>query len=435
MNIIQDYFDQAQLSLTAYGNLAPGKPNPLELTKDTVGMSPTQAADFATKWSVIDQYSDPASGFSATVFERNGQRYLVTRGTQPSDVLDLIADFDLAAVNGVAAKQTIALFNYVQRLKGTKGQPVAQLQWNGQNYDLNPTGAVGLLDTPLAGPITVAGHSLGGHLAMAFGRLFPQDASQIYTYNAPGFLDTAADSFFARVDAALGRAGSMFSDAKTINLYGSGLNLIAGYANDHGTPQGVFLESNTHSMVSLTDSLAVYTLFAQIDPSLNTAGLGTITAILEAASNTAANSLETALAAVGKMFGKTYSAIETTRDDLYAHLYDLQATLSSSSAGLLTITSLATKPASDIATLAKSDLAYRYALNELNPFAITGDAGLYAPFNAHGELDLYDPATGTGNLSDSYLSDRAAMLTWKIKFNQEDFVNSAANPYHDAPDA
>jgi hypothetical protein len=31
-----------------------------------------------------------STGFSATVFERDGQRYLTIRGTQPTDVLDLI---------------------------------------------------------------------------------------------------------------------------------------------------------------------------------------------------------------------------------------------------------------------------------------------------------------------------------------------------------
>jgi hypothetical protein len=237
MNSIIEYFEQSELALAAYATLIPGVDPIPTLTDDSVGMSATQALRFASEWTVVDQYTDTSTGFSATVFERGGQRYLAIRGTQPTDVFDLIADSDLVAVNGVAARQTIALYNYVQRLSGTKEQLVAQLEWNGQNYNLNyNTGAVGLLDAPLSGALTVAGHSLGGHLAMAFGRLFPQNVLQIYTYNAPGFVDVLADTFFARIDAALERTGSSYAEASTSNLYGSGLNIIAGYANEYGVP-------------------------------------------------------------------------------------------------------------------------------------------------------------------------------------------------------
>lgn len=175
MSTIMESYKQAELALAAYSNLMPGMTMDAYITAlrdGGQGMTPTQAAAFATAYMVVDQYTDPASGFSATVFERGGQRYLAIRGTQPSDVLDLIADADLA-LSGAAAKQTVALYNYIQRLEGVKGQPVAQLEWNGQDYTLNQTGAVGLLDTPLSGSLEITGHSLGGHLAMAFGRLFP----------------------------------------------------------------------------------------------------------------------------------------------------------------------------------------------------------------------------------------------------------------------
>ena len=64
--------------------------------------------------------------------------------------------------------------------------------------------------------------------------------------------------------------------------------------------------------------------------------------------------------------------------------------------------------------------AYRYALYKLNPFAVTGSTVLYDGINAHGELNRYNPATGSGNLTDQYLKDRAAMLSWKLKFGTND---------------
>ncbi|MHB9119733.1 MAG: hypothetical protein ACYC2R_15900 [Burkholderiales bacterium] len=397
MATITQYFEQAQLSLAAYAlGLQSGMFGSADVNYtsklEAAGMSPTQAANFAATYTVIDQYTDTL-GFSATLFQRGAQKYLAIRGTEGSNYgVDFFVDFGIFTGTG-AVDQYMALEAYYQRLLAT-GKLSASEQ------------------------MVVSGHSLGGFLAQGFAVDYPSAVSQTYTYNAPGLGGLAAEIF-----QAMGWVQPNVPLSNIINIRAEpGLSATAALGTVLGNVQPIFIEANldpihNHSITTLTDALALYKLFATVDPN---ASVGTITDILEAASNTAANSLESALAAVGKIFGKTYSAIETTRDDLYAHLYDLQAALSSSSAGLLTVESLAGKSAADIATLAKSDLATRYALNELNPFAITGDAGLYAPFNAHGELDLYDPATGAGNLSDLYLADRAALLSWKDYFNKDD---------------
>jgi Ca2+-binding RTX toxin-like protein len=65
---------------------------------------------------------------------------------------------------------------------------------------------------------------------------------------------------------------------------------------------------------------------------------------------------------------------------------------------------------------AMTNIAWRYALRELNAFVIEGVD--YAPYNTDGSLDLYDPATGQGAMTEAYLADRAAMLTWKIRFDR-----------------
>jgi Ca2+-binding RTX toxin-like protein len=62
-------------------------------------------------------------------------------------------------------------------------------------------------------------------------------------------------------------------------------------------------------------------------------------------------------------------------------------------------------------------LAYRYALSELNPFVLVGDSSLYDTHNAAGQLDLFDTVTGEGMLTETYLSDRAKMLSWKMKYD------------------
>ena len=100
-----------------------------------------------------------------------------------------------------------------------------------------------------------------------------------------------------------------------------------------------------------------------------------------------------------------------------------------------------TDPEVDRATLlARADvetaegLAYRYALKELNPFAVTTNTdfetgALYAPFNTQGELDLYDPATGAGTFTPLYLDDRAAFLKEKVAVNQADRDLSSGSIY------
>ena len=74
------------------------------------------------------------------------------------------------------------------------------------------------------------------------------------------------------------------------------------------------------------------------------------------------------------------------------------------------------------ASLAAGDgadaLAYRYALVNLNPFVVTGFD--YISHNNNHQLDLYNPETGEGTITDKYLKDRAKMLAWKQKYDIED---------------
>ncbi len=65
-----------------------------------------------------------------------------------------------------------------------------------------------------------------------------------------------------------------------------------------------------------------------------------------------------------------------------------------------------------LATLAKDDLAYRYALLKLNPFVITDID--YSQFNQNGELELYSPENPDG-MTDEYIEKRAEMLEAKIQ--------------------
>ncbi|MBZ0146916.1 MAG: hypothetical protein K8F62_05145, partial [Pseudorhodoplanes sp.] len=206
---------------------------------------------------------------------------------------------------------------------------------------------------------------------------------------------------------------------RTTNLHGSGLNLIAGYADDHGTPQEVFLESNTHNIVALTDALAVYDLYARVDGSL---AAGTIAEILAASSDTGGNTLEAATGTLAKIFLANPSPGGNT---LYETIFAVRQALD----GSYTIRRVGLDAAAD-AAIAASDIAVRYALYELLPIAVQG----YSYDSKAELLSLYDPASGQGNLSEAWLQDRAAMLAWKVKLATEDFAITAG-AYTEGPDA
>jgi len=70
-------------------------------------------------------------------------------------------------------------------------------------------------------------------------------------------------------------------------------------------------------------------------------------------------------------------------------------------------------------------MAYRYALLQLLPLVIEADTQeqtsiLYDNHNTKGELELYDPSTETGVMTQGYLADRTAFLERVLWFNQND---------------
>ena len=173
---ITTYFDQAQLALAAYAvNLTPNlAPDRYEAALVVAGMTTVQAQRFADRYEIIDSQQNTSSGFAATLFREKttpetlaagtaGQYRLAVRGTEFD--IDKVGDLLLAdaggiLLNGVARAQVTDMYNYYQSLIGT-GKLAA------------------------ATPLSVAGHSLGGHLAAAFTRLFP--VATAYAFNGAGF--------------------------------------------------------------------------------------------------------------------------------------------------------------------------------------------------------------------------------------------------------
>ncbi|TXT27367.1 MAG: Hemolysin-type calcium-binding domain-containing protein, partial [Gallionellaceae bacterium] len=463
MSTIRDLFQQAQLAEAAYANFLNNTGVLLTNTSDiqnaliasgfsgTQGNPPqsAQGAAFLTQWEVVDQYTANGfivgdnSGFSATLFRNKttGQYTFAVRGST-----DPVADFMWAdaslATGGIAIDQLVSMVNYVLRLDaGASGQTAQLLVDTPPGWPAFGTRTVGWSNTMVQGvgpniplssltDLTLTGHSLGGALAQMYQRIF--GGASVDTFNSVG-IGNPASPIFDQLTTMLGLPSGSFSSGTGGNLLVPGeiASILPGTVM--GNPQiEVFSETqntnivSAHLMTYVTDSLALYNLFATLDPALNADpdGLNTITNILKASSNIAANTLESAVSALGKLFlvngaaGFNGNMFDGNRDLLYVALNDIGAALPANT--VYTLRDLSAFNAAQIASVAQNNPAYRYALVSGNPFALDGDDAIYAAHNTGGELDLYDPANGTGSLTGQYLKDRAAMLQARLGANTGD---------------
>jgi Ca2+-binding RTX toxin-like protein len=204
--------------------------------------------------------------------------------------------------------------------------------------------------------------------------------------------------------------------------------------------------ADTHSLVLLVDSLSLMAALEALDPTVtpeiarqfygamsNAAALtlrptqgkaegDTLERILDAFYRLLRGPIAppSLLDYESSLNGNTWH-LEAFRVPFHERLKDLNTAVANLRSGFgapaYSIRSLTTHSVADLVTSASGDdatgKAYRYALKELNPFAVVGNDDLYAPHNIRGELDLYDAATRGGTLTDDWIRDRATFLAWK----------------------
>ncbi|HNL91201.1 MAG TPA: hypothetical protein PKH05_19125, partial [Nitrospira sp.] len=386
MPSIADYVKYAETSFAAY---AVGLANGIGVNAQAfidANMSPTQAQRFDASWQVLGQ-QDIWDGFSAVLLQPvdtqgnpSGQKVLAIRGTEASHWgIDYLADVVNITLLGTNAgmRQYASLQDFYLTL-------IAQ-------------GKLGATEE-----FVVTGHSLGGFLAQAFAasHVF---ASAAFTFNAPGFSAAPGviPNFGTELLKLFGLSGTIPND-KIFNVRAlEGLSATAGLGQMIGSVQTFNIEGSgnpisNHSITTLTDALAVYDVVARIEPN---ASLDTIGALVKASSAKAADTLEALTGALGKLLLATPPTIATgDRDALYRAIADIRRQLDIGPQPQRNIVSLTTLSAADLIVAAGNPdaVATRYALRELNPFAVLGDDSLYTKFNGNHELDLYSAETGRG---------------------------------------
>lgn len=349
MNTTQQLFQQAQLAEAAYAHfdLFGDPKNALMDAGHSMVFSNTQATEFLKQWSVVNHIPDTASGFSATLFKNNqtGEFTLAIRGSM--QMVDFTADAGLIVADGIAAEQVIDMYNYWKQLNTPSGasytaavlKPVANFQLgqyaasqlihdslSGTYSTVAFVQSTTLADatlrtgsgsfTTVPGELNLAGHSLGGHLSMAFTRLFPLVSTTALGINGLGF--KLGNSNVTNLYAILG-GGTVFDSSRIENAYGIAGPEFASMNNFNlqqpGGWDGLYIESGGlgtvggHSSVQMTDSLAVYDLFIRIDQSLSAlspnAALTKLKPLFEAANSTASLTLESLVKALGKLLNRS----------------------------------------------------------------------------------------------------------------------------------
>ncbi|MDZ7750462.1 MAG: hypothetical protein U5S82_02115 [Gammaproteobacteria bacterium] len=500
-------------ALQRIGNAA-GEPNDPDL-----GFSPTQAEAFTRRWRVIDHQPNTGSGYSGTLFERldnlgngTGEHVLALRGTEGLFSDDMRTNIGDIVSDGLAIEQIVDLYNHWQRISHAGVYRAARLETlaaETTDYQLARVGqfvpAVGLaaeaylaqlraredvvIDEPFgivrkldledsdelfgderatglglaigAGP-AVTGHSLGGHLASAFTRLFPGTGAEALTVNGAGHVAAItpnpggmAATNIRNLFGLLGGAPH-FDDRRIVNVFGEAMPEVVAMDEEWGLVQPgvrvpVHIEQtpwygNTlgHGVSQVTDSLAVYDLFVQLSsPSAGGAPEDTLEGLeglFRAGAVAADETLERLVYTLGRLFqvGGTLPAIDH-REALFEGVVAVRDAAAYQQAvsdgnGVVMALSAYDEPAQLVAN-ARHSLAFRYALVNLAPFVVLNQDDVYAAHNTGGGLDLYDPATGSGALSAHYLEDRALYLSTLLARNTEGGANDTGITFLDFPEA
>lgn len=418
MPAIKDYLNYAEIALASYGQaLSLGARVNAQKYGD-VGMAASQATQFDKDWSVLGQ-AEIGDGFSAVLFQKvdatgnsTGEKALGIRGTEASHWgIDYL--FDVVAI----------------ALLGTNRGTLQYASLEAFYQQMVSTGKLGANEQ-----FTVSGHSLGGFLAQAFTAKHDAVVAATYTYNAPGFagpipvggIGSQLLEMFGITDASI-PSNKIFNARAVEGLSAtSGLGQMIGYVDTFNIEKGDSISN--HSIVTLTDSLAVQGMLSALDAMLSSS---TTNSMVQAASNQHGNTLERLLDSVRRMtLGASVSDTGAgDRNVLYANLKAL-----TDSPAFIALAGKATLTLADstLATKAKTDFGALLSLNALSSVVIgTSDttaltklkeanATLAQLWDDDQVLTQAQKDAGRQNFTDKWRDDRQAMLLGLVSHNLAD---------------
>ncbi len=312
---------------------------------------------------------------------------------------------------------------------------------------------------PAAGYLKYIDAAIGGIAAAAKGSLVESlgvDALLLTTEGqraSAQILDVLKRLIGTPVDAPAATLHNLASEDSAPGDDTSLVHSIFSGAQGLGEETLVTTEVNSHAIEQITDALALQATLLELEASLTAEQ---IDALIKTASNVPARSEERLIEALHRLLlpqGSVQQAggslpvsdasagldIWSGKGDLgarqahYQALFDLRdkaASMRGDGHRLELTSSMTAGQLIDKARNGSDVLAYRYALQDLNPFVVPGNEALYAQHNADGELELYVPSQHGGSLTDEWLQDRAAFMAWaNLAFTQDtDLVAQSGAP-------
>lgn len=512
MRNTRTYFDLAQLAEASYADLISDSDLSNAVRNTTVmteAFSLKQATELAARWAVTAHQPNTESGFSSTLFhntdDEDGEYVLAIRGTKGvwndlllTDIADIVTD-------GIAINQTIDLYNEWRRLTAIGTYQAAyldvladetaayQLARVGQFvpvfglsadafiatlrarndiiiddpsgrvmtikytssttlYDDDRATGLGLGAEIAAHGLTVTGHSLGGHLATAFTRLFSGVGADAVTINGAGFAAGAISGLAGNASVNIRNLFLMlngeneFGGTPILNLYGD-KNLEFVTMNgpglyQQGAHKAIFIEQDAvfqdalgHGAAQMTDSLAVYDLFQTLQSELNgefqIEALGTLKTIFETGTRFASRSLESLVNSMSDALNVGTRIPDSGMDDREALYSAIYAIRESEPFGNLSckLNFVEMEPNSNEG---RTDFAHFLSLYYLLPFKMETSDGAVAEqlrslhrslgdaWQQDNMLTESQRAQGFANFSDKFLEDRAFLLDTLFRMNLKD---------------
>ncbi len=313
--------------------------------------------------------------------------------------------------------------------------------------------------------IIVTGHSLGGNLAAIYSTWFNQDVSEAWMVNGASF----RQSVIAQENNNFNDIANFLKDKninttvntaipsdKIANITGDkGANIVAQdwdwLLNQPGQQPELFIEKAidglalSHGSAQMTDSTAVMDLFMRIDKSLQSNSVADIlkqfNPVFEAMSNRPVEqddemTLENIVNAMYKLYypDETETVLKGDRGKLYNHILALQEKITDESKAKLIL------DIDEIGRLASAkennidNIAARYSLKELLPFAITGADIGYTQLNSEHDFDLFNAENpdSVNGMTTQYIFARTQMLKDFFAFNNSDIEStSEVNNYYE----
>ncbi len=426
-------------------------------------MTETLADYISGKFSVVTHVESSevfGSGFDATVWRRNtdGAIFVSMQGT--TGPADFLVDVDLTAF-GAARAQFVDMVNWWMKLTTPTNAQARQIREISNGPRMGPNGVeyfelttsvpgTGKLpaNTPIAG---VNGHSLGGHLASAFTRIFggTWGISHTNTFNSAGFTGNSENIFRNLQDllgTGMGRYPNVAEQSNFFAANGISVTTNTFYFNQIGQRIPLFNEEGTaipnHLMYKLTDSLALMEAMSRLDPTLS---FERANYILSQGGITA-NSLERTLDALNRLLVDPFTQSLPVGDEgfspssrvaFHSAVRDFNARPDevNALAGKLTLNALAAADALGYASLAKADFARFIELSALSPVqidaktsheqtvlnllqAIRPDA--FSAWTADKNARLYGDTSKEFDFTDRWYSERSTMLSRLLASNATD---------------